>query len=349
MTLVHISVLVAAILPGLALVIISLMVVLNVWRSLAWNGRAVMRMRLFLTFHVVPTSCRFSGALASLRAWLISFLSFSRFISSSLAAPPLLIIMILCETGDGPIFFLFMWMVFDWSRADGAAGGGGSGGDVGSCDALPLPFASFFSLGVLVLLDGPAGVPVRLLVLVAWLFLFFSMTSMCLPISLRFQLIVSARVVVVGVRVVTCLSSSWLVRTSVLMMPVIFAMSKSSVSVLRLVVLVGLWPLVVGALPDLARPLFRFAVILSMFSRTNPGGSDWRWVSPKSPLRGGITMLRSLFLMYGEYVELDRLCLWVEVLRVSSLIRCSAMTALLSKVVFSSSFLTGGKVSSSMG
>lgn len=43
--------------------------------SLAWNGRVVIRIKLFFTFHAVLTSCNVSGALASLKAWLISFLS----------------------------------------------------------------------------------------------------------------------------------------------------------------------------------------------------------------------------------------------------------------------------------
>lgn len=47
-------------------------------------------------------------------------------------------------------------------------------------------------------------------------------------------------------------------------------------------------------LPDLAGPVFRFAVILSRFSSTKAGGGGLRWVSPKEARAGGMILLFAL-------------------------------------------------------
>lgn len=292
MTFVHVSFLVAAILPELALVMIYLMLALIVSKSLAWNGRAVMRLRLFLTFHEVLSSCNVSGTLVSLSAWLMSFLSLSKLISSSLAAPSLMTMIVLCEIDAGPIFFPLSWMVFHCSRAGGVAGGGGGGGG-GFWGAFPFSFALLVGFVAFVVLEGPAGGALfagGLLVLVEEFFLFFSVVSMPLPISQGFRLILFAKAVVLAVRVVTCLTSSCLVITSVLLMPVMVSISKSSVSVLRLVRLVRLRPLTPAVFPDLAGPALKFNVIRSRFSYTKPSGGGRRSVLSKKASVGGMIL-----------------------------------------------------------
>lgn len=126
-----------------------------------------------------------------------------------------------------------------------------------------MPFPSLVALSVLVVLVGPAGGMLFAggLSLVGRFFIFLSAASMGLHTSLWFRLIVSASFVVVPVRMMISLTSSWLTMTSVLKIPDIFSRSKSSVSVLRPIRLVVQRPLTLGALPDLASPTFRLVVI----------------------------------------------------------------------------------------
>lgn len=145
--------------------------------------------------------------------------------SSSLSVLFLLIMIVLCVLAAGPTFFPFLRMVFHWSRAGGAVGSGGVAGPV---LAFCLPFHSLVASGALAVLDGPAvavSLGEWLLVLVVpGFFLVLSALSMRLQTSLWFRLMVSDKLVVVVVTVVTCSSSSWLVMTSVLMINVLFSM-----------------------------------------------------------------------------------------------------------------------------
>lgn len=105
----------------------------------------------------------------------------------------------------------------------------------------------------------------------------------------------------------------------------------------------GLRPLALGTLRNLAGPAFKIAVFLSRFSSTKPSKGGWRWVFLKKAWVSRM-ILRSLCLVYGVYVELLRLWLWELLLSGSSLIACSAMMMFILLVLISSSVPTGGEL-----
>lgn len=92
------------------------------------------------------------------------------------------------------------------------------------------------------MLDGPATAVLccRGLLVMPVFFLFLSAESMHVQTFQWYRLILSDKVMVVVVRVLTCLTSSRLVMTNNLMRADIFSMSKSYVSVVSLVGLVEL-------------------------------------------------------------------------------------------------------------